>query len=57
MTTLPSRSLQRRLAGGVVDADVAGLDRPLQRGPAERRQLLGEKHVEPPAGRFGRNRE
>ena len=29
--------LQRRPAGGVVDANLAGLDRPLQRGPAEGR--------------------
>ena len=48
---------QRRLARRIVDAHVPGVDRPPQRGPAERRQLLGEKHVEPLPGLLRRDRE
>ena len=48
---------QRRLARAVVDAHVPGIDRPPQRGPAERGQLLGEKHIQPLARLLGRDDE
>jgi hypothetical protein len=38
---------QRRLARSIIHSHVAGINGPPQRGPAERRQLLGEKHVQP----------
>ena len=53
----PRAACSDGLHARIVHANVPGFDRPLQRGPAERRQPLGKKHVEPLAGRFGRNRE
>jgi hypothetical protein len=53
----PFPQFQRGPARVGVDADLTGLDRPLERRPAEGVQPLGKKNVEPSAGRLGRNRE
>jgi len=48
---------QRRLARDIVDADVAGIDGPLDGCPAECGKLLGEKHVQPAACIIRRDEE
>jgi hypothetical protein len=46
---------ERRFGKRIVDMHVAGIDRPLQRGPAERGQVSGQKHIESLACVVGRD--
>jgi hypothetical protein len=52
----PAQS-QGGFAGAIVNAHMPGIDCPLQRGPAECRQPLGKKHVQPLSRLLGRDGE